>query len=274
MRNKLRIAGICVVGLFIYGGRRVCGSPDLDYDVVAIHQAGPHVNLRGVDDRKNGIHAVDTLQGLVAYAYSQRAELVYDTSPKKQSTLYEVYAKVGDDKVTAFQRLSRTERARLLRKVLDERFGLSTRLENRNLPVYELSVAKGGPKLKKPNPNEGAHIFGSSGEAYNSAIVMVGGTLRAFGTSMDEFAARLPTYYPANIDRLVIDKTGLTERYDFTLTAVPPSACSLDENSLCSQDKSESTFTAIQEQLGLRLKPGRAVLPVIVIQNEHAPSPN
>jgi uncharacterized protein (TIGR03435 family) len=159
----------------------------------------------------------------------------------------------------------------MLRSVLRERFRLRVHSETREMPAYGLVVARVdgrlGPGLResnivcpaidaaRPNPDPDAcRIRASAG-------VIIGR-----GASTEQLAGNLSGYL--EVDRFVTDRTGLTGRYDFTL----------EYSRGLPQDAGATTgpglFTALVEQLGLRLQPERKTVPVLVIDNVEKPTPN
>ena len=89
------------------------------------------------------------------------------------------------------------------------------------------------------------------------------GEIEATGSTLDF----LPVLLTRELDRPVVDKTGLTGKYDFTLQFTPAASESTDSTA-------PSIFTAIQEQLGLKLEPQKAPMDVLVIDHIEPPSPN
>jgi uncharacterized protein (TIGR03435 family) len=147
----------------------------------------------------------------------------------------------------------------LVRKTLVERFGLRTHMETRELGVYALTVAKGGPKLEqsKGDPKE------SMSENDNDRAGQR--TMRVMNASMGDFA--LVMRYSA--DRPAVDHTGLTGRYDFQLKwALDDSKESVDGT------LGPGLFTALQEQLGLKLEPTKAPVDVLVVDKVERPGAN
>jgi uncharacterized protein (TIGR03435 family) len=126
------------------------------------------------------------------------------------------------------------------------------------MPVYALTVAKGGPKLKASTEKEGgnplvpAHAGGSESE---------GGHLVFRGESMREFAWAL-SRTAATGDRVVVDQTGLSGGYDFDLRYVREGA------------DGPSVFEAVWEQLGLRLESKKAAVEMVVIEHVERPTEN
>jgi len=140
----------------------------------------------------------------------------------------------------------------MLRKLLADRFQLTFHHEQRETDVYALTVAKGGPKLKPADAAEG-HYSGCQ------RFVC---TFR--NDSMEQFAQWLQTE-----DKPVVDKTGVAGRFDFTLTWTPDESPAADN-----PNGPPGLFTALQEQLGLKLEPVKAPVQVLVVDHAERPSEN
>ena len=157
----------------------------------------------------------------------------------------------------------------MLKDLLQSRFGLSFHTEKREISVYAISIGKNGPagiKMVK-NTTNGIRI-GSQGL----------GRVTFSGVTMAGFAAQLQL---RGLDRPVIDQTGLTDRYDFTLNWRPdefqfPRATAALRAAAVSTgaDTLPDLFTAFQEQLGLKLNTTKAPADVLVIDNVSKPSEN
>jgi uncharacterized protein (TIGR03435 family) len=149
--------------------------------------------------------------------------------------------------------LNRTTLQPLLQAMFADRFRLKFHRESRELPVYSLVAAKGGPKLTV-HSGEGAPITGIHSSSGKDRV-------NARKTTMK----RLAEVLSEQTDRVVIDNTGLTGEYDFSLEwASDPIADSQDP----------SIFTAIQEQLGLKLDSAKGAVQIIVIDSAERPSEN
>lgn len=146
------------------------------------------------------------------------------------------------------------DRARaMMRTLLADRFHLQTHTETKRVPAYVLSVAKGGPKLKRnTESDDGAFIFGR-------------GSIRARAIGMTGLANRL-SGREFELDRLVVDQTGLEGAFDFELRWAVDGAFTDSEGSL---------FTSIREQLGLELKGQNVDIKVLVVDGaDRAPVEN
>jgi uncharacterized protein (TIGR03435 family) len=159
------------------------------------------------------------------------------------------------------------ERIRLmLRRLLAERFKLRMHHEVRQLPIYELvmakktglpavaaSAAKAGPELRKAAGNCGRDCGSIRRKGPNSVV----GT----DVSMGSLAHSMSDW----VQRTVVDKTGLSGPMDFTLTWAPEGA---------TDSTAPSIFTAVQEQLGLKLEPARGPVDVLVVDSAEKPVPD
>ena len=152
----------------------------------------------------------------------------------------------------------------MLQKLLADRFQLTFHHEQREMSVYALMVAKGGSKLKAADPNE----QNGSGCAHLGVC--------SFQNDPIEHFAR---WLQLVMDKPVVDKTGLAGAFDFTLTWTP------DESQFGSMgirvppaadnpNAPPGLFTAIQDQLGLKLEPAKIPAEVLVIDHVERPSEN
>jgi uncharacterized protein (TIGR03435 family) len=160
----------------------------------------------------------------------------------------------------------------MIQSLLEDRFQLKVHHETRDLPVFALTVAKGGPKLEptvQGHPGPGSLSPGSSRTNGGAAGVEMSGS----GISV----ARLIALLAPQVGRPIIDKTNLTSQYDFTLKWSPsprPTALGPDGPTASSDPSGPSIFTALQEQLGLRLDSAREPVQVLVIDSVQKPSEN
>ena len=146
----------------------------------------------------------------------------------------------------------------LVRKILAERFGVKIHHEKRKLAVYALSVGKGGPKMT-PNTTDPSGLLNQQNDGSNGRDVE-----KLKNTSMQELAEILQW----RVGRPVIDRTGLKGRYDFNLE------WTTDEAQLTAPNAPPGIFTAIQEQIGLKLRPMKAPADVLVVDKVERPGAN
>lgn len=167
-----------------------------------------------------------------------------------------------DIEAKADRPLPQEELERMLQTLLADRFGLRLHRETRQVDGYSLVAAKGGAKLKPVESTAPGRIRTTRG------------SLTAVGTTM----ARLAQVLSIPLGQPVVDDTGLTGSYDFMLTWTP----SASETNILSPlggstlpDPGEaSVFTAMEEQLGLRLQRRKVPADMLVIDAASHPTPN
>jgi uncharacterized protein (TIGR03435 family) len=141
------------------------------------------------------------------------------------------------------------QRSLMLQTLLAERFHLAIHRASKEMSGYALVVAKNGPKLVEVNPS-GTGTSNGRGRFQDKAISMAG--------LADQLAREL--------DRPVADKTGLTAVYDLKLEWTPDDQASVKGDAAASEPAQwPSIFTALQEQLGLRLQTQKTPVEIIVV---------
>ncbi|MFT4113564.1 TIGR03435 family protein [Silvibacterium sp.] len=155
----------------------------------------------------------------------------------------------------------------MLRKLLQDRFHLTFHREEKEFSIYTLEVAKDGPKLKPTTLSPDAPASVGPGMVYPQKIVMP-----ASNATMNDFASLLQR---AVLDRPVVDKTGLTGRYDFSLEWAPDERQFGGELPAAPDDApSLPFFEAVRQQLGLQLEARKGPISAIVVDQVEHPSPN
>jgi uncharacterized protein (TIGR03435 family) len=154
----------------------------------------------------------------------------------------------------------------MLRTLLSDRFKLTFHREQKVFSIYQLELASGGPKLRLSTAAPDAP------PALISTVYPQHIDLPARNATMTDLTSLLQR---AVLDRPVVDKTGLSGRYDFDLTWAPDETQFGGEVPVAPTDTpSPSLFTAMQEQLGLRLIATRGPADVLVIDTATKPTPN
>jgi bla regulator protein BlaR1 len=162
-------------------------------------------------------------------------------------------------------RLPRAQENPMLEALMRDRFQLRVHKENKEMPVYALLIDKGGSKLAANTDSKQQFRFGDG-----SLEVKKGG------------AAALATWLSRQLGRVVIDKTGLAGEYDYKLEWTPdPGEGGAESIGLPPEaprphvdTSGPSIFTAVQEQLGLRLVSQKGPVEIIVIDSVERPSAN
>jgi uncharacterized protein (TIGR03435 family) len=198
----------------------------------------------------------------------------YDIEAKMEPSVVDQLRKLGPD-------AARAARQSMLQALLEDRLKLKAHRETKELPVYTLVVAKNGPKLQEAKPGDTYPngLKGPNGVGKAGMMRMGRGDLTAQGLSM----ASVVRLLSQQLGRSVLDKTGLTSTYDFTLHWTPddsqvafkdfPGGAQSD-GSGPSDTSRPSLFTAIQEQLGLKLESQKGPVEIIVIDHVEKPSAN
>lgn len=163
---------------------------------------------------------------------------------------------------------------RMLRSLLEARFQLRTHVESREQPIYALVLSDKngalGPQLRRRTVDCAAIAAGTAaGEPCGGQIVP--GRVSSRGASISQLVSGLARLMP-NVGRLVVDRTGLTGTYDLDLTWTPDQLPSADRNAMPMpaapiDPNGPSLFTALQEQLGLKLESARGPVPVLMIDS-------
>ena len=213
-----------------------------------------------------------SLKQIIGQAYNMRDFQITGGPGWIASDRYDINAKAEGlpDRVTPEQMRP------LLRNLVEDRFKLKAHTENKEMPIYALVVAKGGPKLKPAaNPSEG----GGPGEGPRGMIRIGRGLMETQNTRMPMFVQQLSQ----QLGRTVVDETGLTGEYDVRLEWTPepgqggggPFGGPPPPDALPAADSAGPTiFTALQEQLGLRLESKKGPVPVLVIDSVEKPTEN
>jgi len=190
-----------------------------------------------------------TILQLIAMGYAVRPFQIVDAPGWASTERFDVTATPDVPE----ERPSRDRFRERLRAMLADRFGLVIESTSRPVPVYKLQLAKDGPKIQASKPGDSLHM--------ESNERMLRGTAADLKTIADSLSGILL--------RPIVDETGLTGTFNFDLQFAD---LRLDDAS--NETTAPALFTAITQQLGLKLESGRAAAPVLVVQNVHRPSEN
>jgi uncharacterized protein (TIGR03435 family) len=198
-----------------------------------------------------------TLKSLLVNAYGLRAGLIYGLPSWAENNRWDVNAKVSDPDMEQLKALTREQRRAMLQAMLMDRFHLKAHIEMKVQPIYELTLTAAGPKFKPSTPG----LDPNTNSGSNDGRVDLEGS----SITMSSLALSLSP----NMDRTVVDKTGLTGNYDVLLhwstdRAPQPLA----------DDAPPMIFTAVEEQLGLKLVPAKGLAPTLVVDHVEMPTEN
>ncbi|MGA7158507.1 MAG: TIGR03435 family protein [Acidobacteriaceae bacterium] len=243
-------------------------STPLFYDIVSIH---PHRTLDdnvSVDTRPGNFSGTNTsLKELISYAYGIRADLISGLPGWANTARFDVTAKVSDFDNAVFKNMTTEQREAMFRPMLADRFHLKVHAEIKNLEVFNLVVTKDGPKFK---PNPPANLDPNSPKQPDRDGIWI--------NNDDMVATAIPISELANVlaqqlHHTVIDKTGLAGNFDLKLKWTP------DELQNTGADDGTTNappglFTALQEQLGLKLEASKGPVKTLVVDHADQPTPN
>jgi uncharacterized protein (TIGR03435 family) len=230
------------------------GKP-LAFTIVSVKRHGNGSGGGGTEGcYVDSCHFVDRpLLAFIMVAYNLSQKPIHGDPLAGDSDLFDLDAKIDPTDLPTTP-LSSRQLADMLQPVLADRFQLRVHHETRILPVYEIVLARGGLKMKKST---------SSGTCYHTSV---GSGLRV---ERDCTMNDLRNILEDPSGRYVIDKTGLTGRYDLELHWTPD-----DTPADSTLAGGPSVFTAVQEQLGLKFESARAPVDVLVVDSAEQPGPN
>jgi uncharacterized protein (TIGR03435 family) len=253
-----------------------------EYEVASIKpdkSGGGHISMTGADD---GFTATNfPLQRLVLMAFGVQDDRLFGLPNWVASENFDIEAKMESSVADAYNKLSTHDRPlvrqQMIQALLVDRFRLAFHREGRDLPIYSLVVAKNGSKLQESKIDD-ANTGGRSGLGPGMGVSQTGRSGPVTITAQQIPIANLAAELSRQLGRMVLDKTGLTGKYDFVLKWTPDEIPAPSGNMLNGQPAPESNgpvlFTAIQEQIGLKLEPGKGPVEVIVIDHIERPSGN
>lgn len=270
-------------------GQSPAASADLPkYDIASIKpykaDDGPamRVMMRMTPDGVS-LHGVP-LRLVVQQSFGVEQDRILGEPSWIGSVRYDIEAKVEPEDAPKLRDLKVEQRNAMMLQLLVDRFHLQYHYEKRELPMYALVVAKGGLKMKPSKPDQdppeaNASRPGDGPSRLGRGMMMMNpGHLESTGTTVEMLAHVLSR----QLGRTVVDKTGLSGNYDFTLDYTPdnmpmpmpgaPQGGPAPE--MQANPGGPSLFTAVQEQLGLKLESTKAIVDVVVIDHIDQPSEN
>jgi len=227
-----------------------------------------------------------TVKFLITMAYDVKDFQVSGGPGWVNSERYDVEAKEPDSITQEMDKLPREQRRQLaesmLQSLLADRFQLKLTRGTKDMPAYALVVAKNGPKLHeaKPEDTPATASSGPGGHPHGPMMRMQPGQLNGQGVGLSFLASVLSQ----QLGRQVLDQTGLKGNYDLTLKWTPeqgegmmvggPGGGPPPEGAPPPDTSGPSIFTAVEEQLGLKLQATKAPAEVLVIDHVEKPSEN
>lgn len=253
--------------------------PTLTFDVASIRQspvADSYVVSAFFAPHTGSFRATNfNYMNLLAMAYGIRWDQISGVPDSR--TTFNIQAKsddVADERLAGLNKdQEKLEHQHMLQALLADRFKLKVHWETREAPAYDLLVSKKGSKMQvskgEPPSAEERKAWGDKPipRLYQRGDSRVGFDFVAHGASMSDITDMLAGQF----GHPIVDKTGLTGKYDFILRY---HGAQLDDRKADDMDPVPTLDTAIQDQLGLKLKPTKAPEKILVIDHIEKPSEN
>jgi len=238
---KIVLSGLLFTALFIQAA---------SFDVASIKPASPDEAPFSGEDGRNGLLKMwnVSLKRCIRYAYTIPEDQILEGPKWIDELRYDIVAKADHP-------AGEPELLTMLQPLLADRFRLQLHHETRTLSGYTLTVAKGGIKATPADPS--AHSGGNSGRGFidSTASQLSGLTIRL----------------SALLGRPVVDMTGDHRKFDFHLRWTPDDTQTGEDSAAPDRP---SLFTALQEQLGLKLGSGKVSADVLVVDHAELPTDN
>lgn len=280
----LTVAAPLLFGV-VHAADASAGLPGIDEQALISDKPLPSFEVASIKPSDPDYHGIDiqispgrlmirgaTPRVLIQFAYKLKSEnQVTDGPAWLDSKHYDIDAKEEQSQQAADHGQMTAEQGQRIRlelqSLLAERFHLQVSPQTKELPVYALIVAKGGPKLT-PTPAPKAND-----KPHGQMIHMNGrGDLTATDVPVSLLADVL-SRQPETNGRVVVDKTGLTGNYSWNLKWTPESPDG-PSSGTPTDDAAPSFFTALEEQLGLKLDSQKGPVAVVAVDRMELPSVN
>ncbi len=196
------------------------------------------------------------VRDLLVEAFGVRRNLIFGLPAWAETARFDINAKIVDPDPAQLKKLTLDQRRAMLRSLLEDRFGLQWHFATREMPTYDLVVAKGGPKLKQSVGNSdhtGTHMN-------NTDLTVTNEPLSGLADLLSD-----------QLERPVVDHTGLTAKFDFHLRWTREEDASHGEAGKDTDD-APPLFNALQDQLGLKLQPGKDPVQTLVVDRLAPPT--
>jgi len=253
----------------------------IEFDVVSVKPDKSESGMIRMMNRPDGYSGTNvTLKMVLEMAYGIKEDLISGEPSWVDSTNFDIEAKLTPEDVAALKNLTDDQRAlarrHMFQTFLADRFQLKAHVETKQLPVYELVLAKSGLKMKEATPGDtyANGIKGPDGIGHAGMMRMSND-----GSSQEVTAQGIPltslvALLSRQVHRTVLDKTGLTGKYEVTLKWTSENSSGPEDADNGSTEAGPSIFTALQEQLGLRLQTAKGPVDTLVVDHVEKPSEN
>jgi len=252
----MRLVSFCLSG-WALATAIVAGQSIPSFEVATVKPSGPEdITRRFTIQGRRFVTIHTSLVDLIQFAHGLHPHQIESGPNWLESDKFDVVASTSSERQPTEQ-----EWMKMMANLLASRFQLRFHLDKRELPVYAILVARENPKLT---------VTDGDANGPGSVYFRGRGQLVATNANIADLAWELQS---AVVDRPVVDHTGLTSRFNFTLTWTPDE---FQKSNLTGQtptsEEPPNVFTAIRQQLGLRLEAAKSLVDVMVIDHVEQPS--
>ncbi len=224
------------------------------FEVAVIKPTDPADRSQGFKTRGRHLRVEnESLMDILTFAYAVHPSQIVDAPAWVAHEHFDID---GVPDVEGYPNLKQYQM--MVQKLLTSRFHLQFKRDQRELSVYAMTVAKGGPKMAKSSGDpDGLDDQTGYGKGNEQVIKFTNNSMSDLALAMQDL-----------VEKPVVDHTGLPGRYDFSLTWTPDIGVPSEANA------APGIFTAFQEELGLKLQLTKEAADVMVIQRVERPSEN
>jgi uncharacterized protein (TIGR03435 family) len=240
-----RLVLLATLGAFLQA------TPASDVSTIRVSKAKPGNTDVEIDQSHFEATGVDA-HGLIQLAFNEPKDMIFGLPAWAEQAQYDIRAKSTEENAETLKKISKDQVRGMLQGLLADRFGLKTHIEEREVAVFELVFVRPSPAFKKTQEAQGYMSIN------NRHMVAKGVTIE-----------QLAKVFTGEMHRPVVDRTGLSGAYNVDLHWQ-------QDNDAAREDLSAPPIlvTALQEQLGLKLRSGKAKVPVLVVDQIVEPSAN
>ena len=206
---------------------------------------------------------------IIGFAYNkQRNDLI---EGRTRDLKWDIEATIAEESIPAFHAMPFEKQKELLQQVLADRCNFAAHPGEKEVPVFALTIAKSGLKMRLAPPEETTSPPNPAAPSIGWDLSQSRGKISAHHLPIEGLIYALSK---ADLSRQIIDRTGLKGKYDIQLEWTPDDSPEQDQEADNSKMPPPSIFTALEEQLGLKLEATHALVPAIIVTHIEKPSAN
>jgi uncharacterized protein (TIGR03435 family) len=262
---------VVILWMSVTGAAGLAAQDTIRLDAVSIkeNRSGAEQGTLSIPRGGNRILVTNSpMFRIIGFAFNkQRNDLIVGLPDWTQDARWNLEATIAEESLDAFRHMPFEKQTEVLQQILRDRCGLVAHTGKREAPVYALTVAKSKPKLAEVSREREEEATNQGWDLTQSA-----GRIEGRAVPID---ALLYALSKVGLERQVVNRTGLLGRYDFVLTWAPNGGLMGSESAGAEANMATaSLFTALQEQLGLKLEATKAEVDAVIVTHIERPSAN